>query len=543
MKLSDLFKLLLIIMFAISTSELSGQSASCDAYPFIPPLLNGQFSNGTIPVPCGFDAGGFYVNECSPCGFKIADDDCVNTPLNSLCQLDGFQTAAIGRTNDVFQPALGFCGQGTATHNNCWIGFIAQSNSVALEISTSNCTNPNNLGMQFAICETNCIDAFNVMSNNGQAACIGIDANQSGLFNDTAILTANNLIPGNPYYLMADAFAGPPCDLQLNVLDGFGDPELDINITPSGELCVDVLNPGDFTNQMGATVTVNLNNSTSREFTFLWQDPNGELIASTSGEIISDSFVRGTLEGNFFTSPGIHTLTILDDATCCTLCSDVELVVVDPVPVALGITSAGIDEINCQNASLTLEAIPEDGSVPAVEQWMVLNNSDERIILISSIVATNGRVNELEITTDLIQQHYPGQQTGEATFIYGFLSDFNEICLNEGFILIPFDFSLNDPNNPDVINCLTVSTSFLVDADIDIFPNPNNGSFQISFDADLTLERVSIFNINGQLVKEITNTVENKGLNIHATGLPSGTYFIEAQFQQGVYRQKMVISK
>ena len=78
---------------------------------------------------------------------------------------------------------------------------------------------------------------------------------------------------------------------------------------------------------------------------------------------------------------------------------------------------------------------------------------------------------------------------------------------------------------------------------IDIFPNPNNGSFQISFDADLTLERVSIFNINGQLVREITNAMESKGLHIQATGLPSGTYFIYAQFQQGVYRQKMVISK
>lgn len=544
MKLASLTSFLIIFFVAIATPPLYSQSQDCDAFPLLPELIDGELSNDVPSLPCGFEPiPGFYVNECSPCGFRISDDDCVNAPLNSLCQMDGFESIGTGYTNDVFQPTLGFCGPGTATNNNFWIGFIAQSNSIALEITTFNCVSPNNFGMQFAICETDCATTFNVMSNNAESACISVDANQSGLFNDTAVLTANNLIPGNPYYVLGDAFAGSICRFQLNVLDGFSTPDIDI-ITTSGVLCPDVLNGGEFTDQVGggADVTLNLNDNPSREFTFLWQDPNGNLIASTTGEVIADNFVRGTLDGSFFSEPGIHTVTILDDETCCTLCSELEFQIIDLAPSSIGVSGAG-DELNCENPSTTLEANPEDGSVPIAEQWMLVNASGERINLVSSLVASNGRVNILDIDTELVQQYFPGQDIGSVIFIYGFLTDFNEICFNETTIEIPFDFRLNDPNNPDQMNCITVSTNSLLDAGVDLFPNPSNGKFQISFEADLTLELVHLYNIFGQLVKEITHAGQSQVLGIQAHDLPSGTYFIDAQFTEGVYRQKMVINK
>ena len=127
----------------------------CNAFELLPPIEQGQSSNDNPPVPCGFTGpDGSFVNECSPCGNKIADDNCSDTPIGSLCDLDGFQSTVTGFTNDLAIATLGFCGPGTGTHNNFWVGFTAQTNVLELLVTSSNCINPpgsNAIGIQVAL--------------------------------------------------------------------------------------------------------------------------------------------------------------------------------------------------------------------------------------------------------------------------------------------------------------------------------------------------------------------------------------------------------
>lgn len=74
-----------------------------------------------------------------------------------------------------------------------------------------------------------------------------------------------------------------------------------------------------------------------------------------------------------------------------------------------------------------------------------------------------------------------------------------------------------------------VQSNFLV------YPNPSNGIINISLEKNLQLEKVSIYNQLGQLVKTAETNV------IHTTELAKGTYFIEVVTNQGKATKKIIV--
>ena len=69
----------------------------------------------------------------SVCGHKVGNDICSQVPTHSLCQLDGltFNTNGYTVDNDPVEAYTSlFCGSGTFTHNDLWIGFTAQQSKI-----------------------------------------------------------------------------------------------------------------------------------------------------------------------------------------------------------------------------------------------------------------------------------------------------------------------------------------------------------------------------------------------------------------------------
>ncbi len=499
MKTSSLF--LFTFILSCFMSVLTAQNSDCEVYELLPPLSMGD-------PACGFfNAQGVWINQCSPCGMKIVDDDCVNTPIVSLCALDGFESNSDGYTNDVFIPSLGFCGGGTGTSFNHWIGFTAQTNGVSLVVRTSNCTvnsDGNMLGLQFAIVETDCDSTFTTLD------CVG-SVGSGGLFNTGIILTANNLIPGNSYYLMVDSFGGGVCDYKIEVLSGT-DSEIQIVSSGPNQLCTDVLNPGSFSNTPGSGAIVDVTSNAGTDLTFNWLDLSGNLLASTQGEVLSPNVVRGSLDASFFPSAGTYEVQIVNNSSCCGVCTSTTL----EVGNASNVTFAEFSDmsngvLDCDNDEVNILGGTIDGSIPVVEQWQIEDFNGERINLYQSIVATTGRINDLVLTADIISDIFPFQDSGQVNIVYGFLTAFTDVCYQEAFVTVDFDFAKIDNvsvSSTGELNCITPSVNLTVSADsldqLDILWTTPDGDI-FSDPAQSTID----VGAPGSYVVELTDPITN----------------------------------
>ena len=469
------------IIFLFSFCLVTGSQAQIDCddvFELLEPIPNGATAINT-GTPCGFQIpGGEYVNQCSPCQRKISDDDCLLTPNPTLCDLDGFETTTGGFSEDVewvrdpitlenlmpLQPLARFFCNGSGTiENNFWIGFTAQTNELCIEACIADCSR--NLGIQVAIVETNCIDQFSQMQGPNPCTAAGISSGEC------LTLSANNLIPGNEYYIMVDGFAGDVCGLTLNVICGYAEPEFQIQPVLDAVLCPDVLNDGEFTPQAGsgAIVDVTVGGSATTDLTFFWLRPDGSLITSTSPTFVQGNFVRGELPGNFFTDIGTYQVQIIDNGSCCPSCEIIDLEIAMPPAAAAAVILAGIDgggELNCINNSVNLVGNPDDGSIPAVETWQILNAAGDRVEFLEPLLVNNqnGRINDIIITQDDIENFLPGQDEGTVTFIYGFLNDLGQLCYGDAPVEFPFDFRTPEPtvDTPEEIDCLTNPTVDLI---------------------------------------------------------------------------------
>jgi len=479
--MNKIYRLIFLATILLCSAMAFAQDEDCDVFELIPPLINGQMSNDVPPVPCGFNVGSdFYVNECSPCGSKISDDNCIDAPNPTICELDGFETTTAGYSTDLEPITGGFCGGGTGVHNNFWIGFTAQTNVIEIEVTTSNCFDTGGArGIQIAIADTNCSTEYETLASTSllnSSPCTG-SVTQGGLFNSKVQIGTASLVPGDPYYILLDGFAGGVCDLVINVVDGFGLPEYDISVNDPAQLCPDVLNPGEVISAFGsggAIVDVAVGGIATNDLTFYWLNPSGDLIATTSGEILGPNTVRGSLDGSFFNENGDYSVQIIDNGSCCPLCTTVILEEADPPPAvaAVVLSTTGIDEINCNNNLLTVTGGPDPSLgniVPVVEQFQIEDVNGVRQQLEVHLVNSDGRLNEIEITREMLDIHFPGEDFGSFNIVYGFLSSFEELCFADAFVTIDFDFrepeiDIDTPADLDCLNNPTVTLNALVDA-------------------------------------------------------------------------------
>lgn len=141
---------------------------------------------------------------------------------------------------DLGQAPPGFCaGQ---LHNTQWVGFVAGSANIVLEISVYNCSSIQE-GLQIGIYNTTDCNGFQQVSN-----CEGqVDVNTSAVFSNTVPLTI-----GGIYFLVIDGAFGDVCDFSIDVLSGSTTPPSVANVVPQIQLSDNTPCPGQI-----ITATVN----------------------------------------------------------------------------------------------------------------------------------------------------------------------------------------------------------------------------------------------------------------------------------------------
>ena len=130
-----------------------------------------------------------------PPGAEACNTACV------YCNFDGYT----GINNGTPSGGAPVCGQITL-HNDQWFGFVAGTESITINIATSNCQDGN--GLQAAFFDDCQDDALTCNPGSG------------GGGGQPLILSYSNFVPGQTYYLMIDGWTGDVCDYEIEVLDG-----------------------------------------------------------------------------------------------------------------------------------------------------------------------------------------------------------------------------------------------------------------------------------------------------------------------------------
>jgi PKD repeat protein len=149
---------------------------------------------------------GFNLEFCDPNGIHCSTEpivippgvNCENAPV--YANLDGYQGSISGIYSPV-ESVQGFCG--TLEYPQ-WLGFVPSTTTITISSLVGNCFLGNGIQMGvFPDCSATPI------------ACASGEVGGAGI---PLLLTCNNLIPNNTYYLLIDGFAGDVCDFQLQII-------------------------------------------------------------------------------------------------------------------------------------------------------------------------------------------------------------------------------------------------------------------------------------------------------------------------------------
>ena len=206
-----------------------------------------QFSNAQAPPPAC--PGGNTITLASTC----ADACVICGDINGLTGTNSLP--------DLGQAPPGFCaGQ---LHNTQWVGFVAGSTSVTLEISVYDCAQGSSSqnGLQIGIYGTTDCESFQLVSN-----CDDHVPN-----NESEIFTAGPLTIGGIYFLVIDGAWGDVCSFDIAVLSGNTNPPNVANLSPQIVLSDNTVCPGQ-------TITANVQPPIFGAGVYSWT-VNGEPIA------------------------------------------------------------------------------------------------------------------------------------------------------------------------------------------------------------------------------------------------------------------------
>ncbi len=259
--------------------------------------------------------------QFSLCGNSIFADACSDASTPSICEIDGISGNLVGYTANAFDltTMLNFCGPNTMVSNSVWIGFTPIISDLELFFDISNCSNPN--GIQAAIIETDCSTfATTLTCVNGTSSSF--------------LLVASGLIPGNPYYIFLDGFAGSTCDWEISVEVGLPAPSISVLLS-GGLICE---------SGQSTTLTANVNPSNGN-YIYRWFDSSGDLIPNETSSSLTTSTI------------GQYTVEVRDVNNCCPAEATSTVAIAANPPVATLLNTPASLDLDCtQTGMVTLEA-------------------------------------------------------------------------------------------------------------------------------------------------------------------------------------------
>lgn len=84
------------------------------------------------------------------------------------------------------------------------------------------------------------------------------------------------------------------------------------------------------------------------------------------------------------------------------------------------------------------------------------------------------------------------------------------------------------------------SQSFIADSAVQVYPNPTNSN-EIEIATEEKITKLSLVNINGQIVKEIVNPIFYQN-TIKLNNLPQGFYFLQINAEKGSLTKKIIVN-
>jgi len=90
-------------------------------------------------------------------------------------------------------------------------------------------------------------------------------------------------------------------------------------------------------------------------------------------------------------------------------------------------------------------------------------------------------------------------------------------------------------------NVLGVSENKILEQQLKVYPNPNNGSFTLNYSGTTALEELSVFDVTGKLIKGQTLKGFDKNQSFDFTNLAKGMYFIKVQTANTIVSKRVII--
>jgi CubicO group peptidase (beta-lactamase class C family) len=106
---------------------------------------------------------------------------------------------------------------------------------------------------------------------------------------------------------------------------------------------------------------------------------------------------------------------------------------------------------------------------------------------------------------------------------------------------VTFAFNNNIWQKMNAMICNANSTSSAFAESLQVFPNPVGNLLTISAE-NVEIQAIFMFNINGQLVKQMNNVNANLQ-NISVAELPQGVYMLQVRTDKGVENRRIVVAK
>ena len=270
---------------------------------------------------------------------------------------------------------------------------------------------------------------------------------------------------------------------------------------------------------------------------YLWQDGSTDSVRLnlTNGTYIltvTDAMGCTSIDtSQILNVPGLEFVAVVEDVTC------------------FG-EDDGIIEVSLFSGTPPYIIEWEDGSdelirtdlPPGTYAFAVTDANDCNIIL--NRIVREPLLLEVDLQTNNAGEFEAQVSGGTPPYVYAWNDGTTTPVIEEPILGFGYEVTVTDVND-----CIAfrdeifaqVSSSEIDAADVTLFPNPNRGTFQFSFDATLDLNKILIYNIYGQVVSSQINFLDDESVEIVLPPNQKGTFILDASFKQGKYLQKLMV--
>ncbi len=467
--------------------------------------------------------------------------------------IDGYCNTLIPQTQTT--EVMPGCGGMSVINNDDWLAFYAGTEIISIVITPSNCQSPGgNIGIQGGIYAT-CEYPGGVNDDGLASEPLAIQCSCS---TTPITLSYDNFVVGQIYYLLIDGCGGDICDYEIDVITGSttsteiveqtGDIQGN-NSFCSGDIATFSIDSVEFATFYDWTTDSNASvingQGTSEVEIAIEAEGNIEICVTPSNgcfvgtescitvnsmgvvqtSILVESFCEGDsieFEGQFFSESGLFSF-VYAGVNGCDSILNLDLTVTEIYEVNIDTTVCGIlffevgDSVYFQDGSYEIVLTSSLGCDSTV--YLELEFGQYYETFVDTIMEPGGIYNGIVY-----------EYNAEIVEVYSAVSGCDSV------VIINIMIDPDATTFPESIEQLTV------------FPNPASNIVFIELDLKEAIElNLDIYNTFGHSLNDLALTSRfskgNHTIELNATQLANGTYFLQFRTEKGNISQRLVIAR